>query len=113
MKNREFVAKTSEISDKKHLDRLAEKVYNVKEVTEITLSVLSDYIEQVSFMKDEELMQDRNSWMKKFGQSDVDPDYKKDNQLDADIHTIAILLEQVRRFGKIVYDKENDDIRFD
>ena len=113
MKNRRFVAETSEITDKKHLDTLAEKVYNVKEITEITLSVLADYVEQVSFMKDEELMQDRSSWMKDFGQTDTDAEYKKYNGLDADIHTIAILLEQIRRFGKIIYDEKKDDIRFD
>lgn len=107
------MAETSEITDKKHLDTLAEKVYNVKEITEITLSVLADYVEQVTFMKDEELMQDRSSWMKDFGQTDTDAEYKKYNGLDADIHTIAILLEQIRRFGKIVYDEKKDNIRFD
>ena len=58
-------------------------------------------------------MQDRSSWMRNFGQTDTDAEYKKYNGLDADIHTIAILLEQIRRFGKIVYDEKKDDIRFD
>ena len=113
MKNQEFVIETDEITDKKHLDKLAEKVYNVKEVTDITLSVLADYVEQVTFMKDDELLQDRSSWMRDFGQSDTDKDYKEFGGLGADLHTIAILLEQIRRFGKIIYDEKKDDIRFD
>ena len=53
MKTDGFVAKTNEISDKEHLEKVAEKVYNVKEITDILLEILSDYVEQVIFMKDE------------------------------------------------------------
>ena len=36
-----------------------------------------------------------------------------DEDWDTDIHTIAILLEQVRRFGRIYYDTNKKSSRLD
>ena len=113
MKTDGFVAKTNEISDKEHLEKVAEKVFNVKEITDILLEILSDYVEQVIFMKDEELLYDRSNWMLKFGQEKDKKQYDEFGGIDADLHTLAILIEQIRRFGKIIYDENNESIRFD
>ena len=113
MKTNGFVAKTNEITNKEHLDTLAEKVYNVKDITDIVLEILVDYLEQVSFMKDEELMYDRSKWMLDFGQDTEEGDYEKFGGHDGDIHTLAILIEQIRRYGKIIYDVKKKNVRFD
>ena len=63
--------------------------------------VVEDYKEQVKEMSDEELEEDRSEWMKKYGIPHHD--YIDTNPLHEDIHTITIELEQVRRFGEILY----------
>ena len=112
--NKKFVAKTDEITEKekaKNMDKLADRLYHVSDMTNLMIEVLTDYVEQVSMMKDEDLAYDRSKWMLEFGVEKEE--YDRYDGHDADIHTIAILLEQMRRFGKIYYDVNNDTIRFD
>ena len=48
-------------------------------------------------MKDEELGYDRSHWIVHYGDGNGSFD---ENTYDVDIHTITILIEQVRRFGR-------------
>lgn len=63
--------------------------------------VKEDWIEQVREMGTLDLVEDRTDWIKKYGIRDEDTVKMK---FLIDIHTITIQLEQMRRFGGIVYD---------
>jgi len=63
--------------------------------------VKEDWIEQVRKMGTLDLAEDRTDWIKKYGIRDEDTEKMK---FLIDIHTITIQLEQMRRFGGIVYD---------
>ena len=77
-----------------------ERVYHLKEIKELLDEVLEDYINQVAVMSDTELVYDRNEFMKTTGKEKYDEELERHSQ----IHTVSIELEQIRRFGGIVYD---------
>jgi len=60
-------------------------------------------------MKDEELEEDRSEWIKTYGDDDDRDEYK----YETSIHTIAIEIEQLRRWKKIIYDKPKKNVRLD
>ena len=78
-----------------------ERVYHLKEIKELLDEVLEDYINQASLMNDKELSYDRSDWMKTVGIEKYDNEKLKRH---SQIHTNSIELEQIRRFGRIVYD---------
>ena len=80
-----------------------ERVYHLKEIKELLDEVLEDYINQVAVMSDKELSYDRNEWMKTIGTEKYDD---KELERHSQIHSVSIELEQIRRFGGIVYDYE-------
>jgi len=92
--------------------KIENKLYHTKEIKELMNKVALDYVEQVALMKDEELSYDRGSWITEFGLDD-DRDSVGENRYAIDIHTLSILIEQLRRFGKIWYDKNHDHHIFD
>ena len=74
--------------------------------TDLVKMVVDDWKFQVKEMEDEELMEDRSEWMKKY--SIPHTNYTDDNSLDSDIHTITLELEQIRRFGEIIYGEDDE-----
>ena len=77
------------------------------------IHIISDLIKRVidswkldaKELTDEYLNEDRSQWMKIYGRDDSElGDDKTIDVKDGDIYTIAIELEQIRRYGKIVYD---------
>ena len=67
-------------------------------------SVVDSWKLDVKDMTDEYLNEDRSWWMKRFGRDDWElSDDEKIDMFDSDVHTIAIELEQIRRYGSIVY----------
>ena len=82
---------------------VVERVYHLKEIKKLLDEVLEDYINQASLMNDKELSYDRNEWMRTIGREKYD-----DEELErhSQLHTVSIELEQIRRFGGIVYDYE-------
>ena len=83
-------------------EKLVDKVYHIKELHNILENVITDYIEQAVLMTDEQLKEDRSNWIKVYGTDDTDD---KEMNYDTSIHTLAIEIEQLRRMGKIYYDK--------
>ena len=86
--------------------------YGIKDMTkeEILKEILENWNE-LSSKPDEEINEDRGAWIKDSrndpwaDDSDIDPDYKA----EIDLHTIVIQLEQIIRFGHIIYKKDNDE----
>ena len=67
-------------------------------------AVVDSWKLDVKDMTDEYLNEDRSWWMKRFGRDDWElSDEEKIDMFDSDVHTIAIELEQIRRYGSIVY----------
>ena len=67
-------------------------------------AVVDSWKLDVKYMTDEYLNEDRSWWMKRFGRDDWElSDDEKIDMFDSDVHTIAIELEQIRRYGSIVY----------
>ena len=82
--------------------------YGVFDMTkkEILEEILEDWEFVSESMTDQELDEDRGESIK-HSRSFFCKDEHKD-EIEADLHTIAIQLEQIRRFGKIIYDKDNE-----
>ena len=84
-------------------EHMVERVYSIKELHKILEDIVVDYINDTRLMSDERLDYDREKWMQKYGRGDnVEGDTPKDTY-DADIQSLAIMIEQLRRNGKINY----------
>ena len=77
---------------------------NKKDIKQILKDVKEDWDWQVKNMSDEELKEDRSWWMRNYGK-DYDDEYDNDLDYDSDIHTLALEIEQIRRYGEIYYDE--------
>jgi len=75
-----------------------------KSVREILVDVAEDWKEQVEDMEDVELYEDRSEWIKTYGTDDDTDDI---HDYHTDIHTLAIEVEQISRYGGIHYDKKS------
>ena len=102
--------KTIELEEKQRLEKVSSKLYPVDQIMNILQDITTDYIQQVILMTDKELDYDRSYWILHYGDGNGSYD---ENTYDVDIHTISILLEQVRRFGRIVYEKGEKSIKLD
>ena len=81
-----------------------------KTFEELLKELLDNWKLQVQEMTDEELLEDRSHWMKNFGIPNTD--YSDESPFDEDVQTITIELEQLRRFGEIIYkDSKTGKIR--
>ena len=80
-----------------------ERLYHTKDMQKLLDEVLEDYISQVATMSDDELNEDRSEWMKTIGREKYD---NEELERHSQIHSVSIELEQIRRFGGIVYDYE-------
>ena len=80
-----------------------ERVYHLNEIKKLLDEVLEDYINQASLMNDKELIYDRSEYMKTTGREKYD---NEELEKHSQIHSVSIELEQIRRFGGIVYDYE-------
>ena len=83
--------------------KVIEKVYHIKELHKILEDVVVDYINETRLMSDERLNYDREKWMRDFGRGDNVEGETPQDIYDADIQSLAIWVEQLRRFGKINY----------
>ena len=80
----------------------------MKKVSEIFREVKDSWLMDVRHLTDEQLLHDRNFWMKEYGRMNPDDKYyRKQDERVASIHTIAILIEQIRRTDEIYYNKSN------
>ena len=70
-------------------------------VSELFRMVKDSWLMDVQHLTDEQLLYDRNLWMKKYGM--MNKANRSEDERISDIHTIAILIEQVRRRDKIFY----------
>ena len=76
---------------------------------DIIRAVVNSWELDVKDMTDEYLNEDRSWWMKRFGRDDWElSDDEKIDMFDSDVHTIAIELEQIRRYGSIVYKDKSE-----
>ncbi len=91
------------------VDKLVQKVYHTRELQDILDDVIQDFIDQVVLMSDKELNEDRSEWIKNYSDYDKDDEYK----YHTSVHTIAIELEQLRRWNKIIYDLPKKSVRLD
>ena len=99
----------SRIEDKFQINtaKVIEKVYHIEDLHKILEDVIVDYVNQVVLMSYDELHYDRDKCMKQFGR-DIDREYQIDQNYiyESDIHSLAIFVEQLRRFGEIQYGRE-------
>jgi hypothetical protein len=89
---------------------------NKKDIHQILHDVEKDWEWQVKDMSDEELMEDRSYWMKRYGRDHIVPLsifssnqssnflYGNEDDYDSEVHTLALEFEQLRRYGEIYYD---------
>ena len=85
--------------------KLMNKVYHLEAFNSTLNEVIDDYMEQVVFMTDEELVIDRSNFIKNHINKHS-PESKKDR--DMHIHSICIEIEQLRRFGYIYYEEPRE-----
>ena len=84
------------------VDMVVQKIYHTDELKKIMEDITTDFINQVVLMSDEELHEDRSEWIKKYGRNDDGID---EYEYHTALHTLAIEIEQLRRFKKIIYIK--------
>ena len=84
-------------------DRVIQKVYHINELHALLEDVIKQYINDVATMSDEELKQDRSEWIKTYAGSYDDDGTLEEMKYATDIQTIAIELEQLRRYKEITY----------
>jgi hypothetical protein len=106
------IEKTGVLEEKEKKDIIAKKLYHTDEIKEIMNDIVKDYIEQVALMKDEEIGYDRGKWIAEFGYDSNEYTNNKE-AYEIDIHSCAIILEQIRRFGRIWYDMKHQHHIFD
>ena len=87
-------------------EKIVEKVYSIKELHKILEDVIVDYVNETRLKSDDELNYDRSDWMKKFGKPDENNLDNAEDIYDADIQSLAIMIEQLRRYGGIKYKRE-------
>lgn len=76
-------------------------------ITKLFRRIKNSWLEDVQNLTDAQLKYDRNYWMKKFGVIDSDDEfYRSEDEFSASVFTIAIMMEQLRRFGKIYYNNQ-------
>ena len=75
----------------------------MRTIKDLIKMVVEDWKLQVKDMSDEELNEDRSEWMKTIGREKYD---NEELEKHSQIHSVSIELEQIRRFGEIVYDYE-------
>jgi len=82
-------------------NKVVNKVYHIDELHKMLSDIILDYVNQVVLMSDNELDEDRSEWIKTYG--NLTGEVEDDIKYLTSIHTIAIELEQLRRFKDIVY----------
>ena len=85
------------------VDKVVQKVYHTDELKKIMEDITTDFINQVVLMSDAELDEDRSEWIKMYGREDGDGAGHEHMIYETAIHTLAIEIEQLRRFKKIIY----------
>lgn len=105
--NKKTIVLEADEKERMRIDKLQQKLYHTNEIIDVMSEVAKSYMEDVVLMKDEQIGYDRSEWVRKYGREAGDEDW------DTDVHTIAILLEQVRRFGRIYYDTNKKSSRLD
>lgn len=88
---------------------IVERVYHITEFKKLVEEITDDYIGSVAVMSDDEIKYDRSRWLKR----SRDFNDKEEYVYETSIHTLAIEMEQLRRFGEIIYEKSKKNIRFD
>jgi hypothetical protein len=81
-------------------EKVVDKVYHIKELHAIIEDIITDYINQVVLMDDKELKDDRSEWIKDYGRDELED---ADMKYHTSIHTLALEIEQLRRWGEIFY----------
>ena len=85
-------------------------------ISELVKEIVKDWKEEVKFYSDEKLMEDRSYWMKNYGYvygfDHDDITDREEDILDSDIHTLAIELEQIRRYGQIIYRNSEGELKY-
>jgi len=83
------------------LEKVSKRVYKMKDINKLMKMTLEDIIHQTHLMSDDELKYDRGTFMRQTNM--VIPN---SHSLDEDIHSLAIQYEQIRRWGKIIYNQD-------
>tara|TARA_B100000424_G_scaffold270168_1_gene268830 strand:+ start:942 stop:1274 length:333 start_codon:yes stop_codon:yes gene_type:complete len=85
-------------------------------ISDLIREIVKDWKEEVRYYSDEKLLEDRSYWMKNYGyEYGFDYDDERDREedtLDSDLHTLSIELEQIRRFGEIIYRMPDGKMKF-
>ena len=75
----------------------------IKDIFKDTMKTWKDYVRDLT---DDELMEDRSEWMKTYGR-ELEDDKEEDRFLyHQELYTIAIEIEQLKRWGLIYYKKD-------
>ena len=89
-----------------NIKRISEGVYHTDDYLKILSDVLEDIVQMTNSLSDSDLDYDRNLFMRQL--KVINPSQDTYNE---DVHTIAIHVSQLQRFGYLKYNtkKENED----
>ena len=88
---------------KDNIKRISENVYHTDDYLKILSDVLEDIVHMTNSLRDEDLDYDRNLFVRQVKMMNPSQD-----TYNEDIHTLAILVSQLQRFGFIKYTTKKD-----
>ena len=86
-------------TNKEYQKHIEERVYNINDYLNILKDVMEDIVYQTHMMDDEELKYDRGKFI---GMT------SKILDKDKHIHTLSTELEQLKRYGRILYSRDDE-----
>ena len=86
------------MTKEKYQKEIEERVYNITDYISILKDVMEDIVHQTHMMSDDDLKYDRGKFRDEKGYYDY----------DKSIHTISTELEQLKRYGKILYSRDKE-----
>ena len=96
------------MTKKEYQKEIEERVYNITDYISILKDVMEDIVHQTHMMSDDDLKYDRGKFIGQTDMVDLDRDENGYYDYDTSIHTISTELEQLKRYGKILYSRDGD-----
>lgn len=97
------------MTKKEYQKEIEERVYNITDYISILKDVMEDIVHQTHMMSDDDLKYDRGKFIGQTDMVDLDRDKKGYFDYDLHIHTLSTELEQLKRYGKILYSRSDID----
>jgi hypothetical protein len=96
------------MTKKEYQKEIEERVYNITDYISILKDVMEDIVHQTHMMSDDDIKYDRGKFIGQTDMVDLDRDKQGYYDYDKSIHTLSTEIEQLKRYGKILYSRDGE-----